>query len=82
MAGERAETGYMDLLYRNKDGWQVIDFKTDIIHNDATRGKLVDQYKPQMLRYEKAIESLLGQSPKIYICFLDDNGRINLVQAN
>ena len=29
MNGERAETGYIDLLYLTPAGWQVVDFKTD-----------------------------------------------------
>ena len=82
IVGEYSETGYLDLLYRNQNGWQVIDFKTDIIHNDITRIKLISQYKSQMVRYEKAVETLLGQTPKVSICFLDDHGRINLVQIN
>jgi ATP-dependent helicase/nuclease subunit A len=82
IVGEYSETGYLDLLYRNQNGWQVFDFKTDIIRNNATRAKLIAQYKSQMFRYEKAVETLLGQTPKVSICFLDDHGRINLVQIN
>ena len=82
MSGERAESGYIDLLYRNEKGWQVIDFKTDGIRNEAMRNRLVAGYKSQLLRYENAIQSLLGQSPKISICFLDDQGSINLIQVN
>jgi ATP-dependent exoDNAse (exonuclease V) beta subunit len=82
MSGERAESGYIDLLYQNEKGWQVIDFKTDGIRNEAMRNRLVAGYKSQLLRYENAIQSLLGQSPKISICFLDDHGSINLIQVN
>jgi ATP-dependent helicase/nuclease subunit A len=82
MNGERAETGYIDLLYYTPTGWQVVDFKTDVIRNDATRAKLIEQYRFQLIRYEKAVNSLLGQTPAIYICFLDDHGYVNVVQAN
>jgi len=82
MVGERTETGYMDLLYQNKEGWHVIDFKTDGIHNEATRSRLISHYKSQVSRYEKAVEALLGQSARVSICFLDDHESINLVQVN
>jgi ATP-dependent exoDNAse (exonuclease V) beta subunit len=36
MNGERAETGYIDLLYCTRAGWQVVDFKTDLIRNETT----------------------------------------------
>jgi len=48
-----AESEYLDLLYRNETGWQVIDYKTDGIHNTVTKNNLVNGYKSQMLRYEK-----------------------------
>jgi ATP-dependent exoDNAse (exonuclease V) beta subunit len=82
MNGERAETGYIDLLYRTAAGWQIVDFKTDIIRNEPTRVKLIEQYKFQMLRYEKAVNSLLGHAPTVCLCFLDDHGVVNLVQAS
>jgi ATP-dependent exoDNAse (exonuclease V) beta subunit len=82
MSGDHAETGYIDLLYCTPTGWQVVDFKTDVIRNDMTRSKLIEQYKFQMFRYEKAVSNLLGHKPDVCICFLDDNGSINLVQTN
>jgi ATP-dependent helicase/nuclease subunit A len=82
MNGERAETGYIDLLFCTPAGWQIVDFKTDIIRNQATRVKLIEQYKFQMLRYEKAVNSLLGHVPTVCLCFLDDHGVVNLVQAS
>jgi len=82
MRGEHAETGYMDLLYRDETGWQVIDFKTDIIRNDVMRDELLSQYETQMRRYENAVEILLGLKPKVCLCFLDDHGSINLIRVN
>jgi len=78
MVGERAETGYIDLLYRASDGWQVVDFKTDSIRSDTVREKLTEQYRRQMNRYENAVETLLGQIPKSRICFLDDCESVNI----
>ncbi len=82
MSGDHAETGYIDLLYCTPTGWQVVDFKTDVIRNDLTRSKLIEQYKFQLFRYEKAVSNLLGHKPDVCICFLDDHGSINLVQAS
>jgi ATP-dependent exoDNAse (exonuclease V) beta subunit len=82
MVGERSETGYIDLLFKNTSGWQIVDFKTDIIRSDAIRAELVNQYRFQMLRYEKAVETLLGQKPGVRICFLDDNGSANIIPMN
>jgi len=30
-AKNRVNTGYIDLLYRSADGWQIVDFKTDLL---------------------------------------------------
>ena len=32
-----------------------------------------------MLRYEKAVENLLGGKPKISLCFLGDHESVNLI---
>ena len=80
MNGEHAETGYIDLLYLSPAGWQVVDFKTDLIRNEATRTKLVENYRFQLIRYEKAVRGLLGQTPAMSICFLDDHGSVNILQ--
>ena len=71
MAGERAEIGYIDLLYRTRAGWQVVDFKTDSIYTHATRDKLVAEYRPQLIRYKDAVKILLGETSLLKICFLD-----------
>jgi ATP-dependent exoDNAse (exonuclease V) beta subunit len=79
MAGERAETGYIDLLYRTQAGWQVVDFKTDSIRSTAEREALVAQYGRQMNRFAGAFVGLLGEPTEVRNCFLDDDGRIGVV---
>ncbi|MGC4098975.1 MAG: 3'-5' exonuclease [Nitrospira sp.] len=81
MVGEHAETGYIDLLYLASDGWQVLDFKTDSIHNAIVREELIGQYSRQMHRYFSAVEMLLGQSVQVRICFLDDNSRVGIIKV-
>ena len=79
MVAELAETGYIDLLYRTASGWQLLDFKTDAIHNLTQRQALVGKYARQMQRYTGAVESLLGAQAQARMCFLDDMGRVALV---
>jgi ATP-dependent helicase/nuclease subunit A len=76
---ERSETGYIDLLYRNRTGWHVIDFKTDSIRSAEERDKLVTLYSRQLSRYFHAVRGLLGQSAQVGICFLDDMGSVNVI---
>jgi ATP-dependent exoDNAse (exonuclease V) beta subunit len=79
MTGERAETGYMDLLYRKGDAWHVIDFKTDSIRSSAEGQKLIRKYTKQLRRYEGAVRGLIGQDVTLSLCFLDDEGRVMVV---
>ena len=81
MVGSRAETGFIDLLYRTADGWQVLDFKTDAIHNDAELDNLVIKYTAQMRRYRDVVTSLLGQPARIRLVFLDVVGHIRVVEV-
>ena len=79
MNGDQAETGYIDLLYRTASGWQVLDFKTDLIRNVTQREALVGKYARQMQRYVSAVESLLGEPVQVRMCFLDDMGNVTVV---
>jgi len=81
MAGDHAETGYIDLLYRTSSGWQIVDFKTDIIKNDGYRADLIKEYSQQMQRYASVIPAFLGQAAQTRICFLDDLGKVELVKV-
>jgi len=81
MREDHSETGYIDLLYRNGTTWKIIDFKTDIIRDQTTQEKLVEQYKLQIHRYGEAIASLTGQMAESYLCFLDDHGAISTLSA-
>ena len=79
MVGERAETGYIDLLYRSMTGWQIVDFKTDSIRSAAHRADLINMYSHQMERYASVVLQLLGQPVQARICFLDNQGNVELV---
>lgn len=75
------ENGYIDLLYRSPSGWQVIDFKTDVIRNAVKKDELKLVYTRQMRRYINVVETLLGQPARSRICFLDDRGQLDLVEV-
>jgi ATP-dependent exoDNAse (exonuclease V) beta subunit len=80
MVEDRAETGYIDLLYHNETGWHVVDFKTDSIRSAAEQQELVSQYRRQMNRYADAVAALLGKPSQVKICFLDNNGSVGVVE--
>ena len=65
------ETGYIDLLYKTSDTWQIVDFKTDSIYTHDIREKLVAEYRQQLARYKEAVKVLVGETPLLKICFLD-----------
>ena len=76
-----AETGYIDLLYLSRAGWQILDFKTDSIRNTEEGVGLIKRYSGQMKRYANAVETLMGQKVQTRICFLDYLGKVKLVDA-
>lgn len=77
--GGGTENRYIDLLYHDGNGWQIIDFKTDPIHTPGHREELLVRYAPQVQRYERAVKQLLGVDARSSICFLDDHGQVRLV---
>jgi ATP-dependent helicase/nuclease subunit A len=81
LSADLTETGFIDLLYRTERGWQILDFKTDVIHSPAQKAALVLRYSRQMARYVLAVEKLLRVPVLARMCFLDDQGRISLVDA-
>ena len=81
MSGDHPETGYIDLLYHDQNGWQMVDFKTDSIRSDKERDELVNLYRRQITRYFEAVKDQLGETAQVRICFLDDNGRVGIVDV-
>lgn len=77
--GAVSESGYIDLLYRTHEGWQVIDFKTEMIANAAMYARAIKEHQPQMERYASAARALLGQPVAVRICFLDYSGHVDVV---
>lgn len=76
--GGRSEAGRIDLLYRRAGKWCVIDFKTDELADADALAAAVNEYRPQMARYARSVQALLGGMPLARLCFLDYQGRVQL----
>ena len=76
--GERPVNGFIDLLYCGPDShWRIIDFKTDVIVDEAGLEKLLEEgYRRQLQRYQAAVLTLLGQPTQIILCLLDYAGGV------
>ncbi len=77
----RVESGVIDALYSQKDGWTIVEFKTDHVKDadDLERTLQEEDYLAQTGRYGQAVAQLLGQQPRLLLCFLGIGGSI-LVQ--
>ena len=73
-------SGQIDMLYHIGERWYILDFKTDPILAPAYKEDLLRQYIPQARRYRQAVKTLLGVDAVSRICFLDDHGRVELVE--
>ncbi len=74
------DVGIIDVLYRVDDGWTVVDVKTDRLDDGAAVEEwLRDRdYAEQMARYRRAVETLLGETPRTLLCFLDVAGAVHV----
>jgi ATP-dependent helicase/nuclease subunit A len=75
------ENRYIDLLFRDGDRWQIIDFKTDSILTAGHRENLINEYSTKVQRYRRAVKQLLGVDAIASICFLDDHGQVTLFEV-
>ena len=78
---DKVENRVIDLLYQNTNGWHILDFKTDPVLTPTHEDELVQVYTPQVRRYANVVESKLGQPVQARICFLDDQGQVELVEV-
>jgi ATP-dependent helicase/nuclease subunit A len=55
--------GVIDLVFREPDGWVIVDYKTDrsAIHD---QDRLKEVYKPQLTQYARAWAQLTGEPVK------------------
>ena len=52
--------GTMDLIFRENDGWVIVDYKT----NRCSAEELIEKYQGQLWLYRKATELILGEPVK------------------
>jgi len=86
-ANGAVDSGIMDALYRNNQGWMLVEFKTDHITSQDQFQQLANDYRPQLSRYLEACSSLVplhqdGPAPvRGMLCFLDYMGRVELIDG-
>jgi ATP-dependent helicase/nuclease subunit A len=54
-------SGTIDLIFKEGDGWVIVDFKTDTVSGDRQLEELVSYYTPQLEMYRTAWESVVGE---------------------
>jgi ATP-dependent exoDNAse (exonuclease V) beta subunit len=73
----KSHSRLIDLLMEQNGRWQVIDFKTDRLHEDEiTHSAKVEKYRRQVQEYMVGVRRLLVIEAQGLLCFLDVNGRI------
>ena len=76
-----AHSGVIDALFKEDDGWFIVEFKSDEIR-DKKRFDWVwqnEDYQEQVGRYINAVDLLLGEKPEAILCFLNYEKQIHLV---
>jgi ATP-dependent helicase/nuclease subunit A len=66
--GETVMEGVIDVVFREKGGVCIVDFKTDRIEEKELAAR-AEQYRGQMEVYSAAVASTLGARPKEAILF-------------
>ena len=61
--------GSIDLVYRDADGWHVIDFKSDRL-NGTSAQEAASHYAVQIGLYQRAIEAAVGEPASAGLLFL------------
>lgn len=60
--------GVIDLVFKEKDGLVVLDFKTDSVQQEDLNSRRL-HYQPQVEVYSEALRTIFGQRPKEVILF-------------
>jgi len=69
----RVISGTMDLVFKERDGWVIVDYKSDKI--DKNLEALVDYYSPQVEIYRTLWEKITGEKVKEAGLFFVDGGK-------
>jgi ATP-dependent helicase/nuclease subunit A len=54
-------SGTIDLVFKEGDGWVIVDFKTDAVSGDRQLEELISHYALQLELYRKSWESVVGE---------------------
>ncbi|MDI3548440.1 MAG: ATP-dependent helicase/nuclease subunit [Halanaerobiales bacterium] len=54
-------SGVIDLAYREKDGWVIVDYKTDRVEKEEELEKLREVYSNQVEIYARAWKEITGE---------------------
>jgi ATP-dependent exoDNAse (exonuclease V) beta subunit len=75
------DKGVIDALFREAEGWTVVEFKTDRVRNEQELEQKLGEadYVEQVGRYLDAGERLLGVRPRPVLCLLNYARTVRLV---
>lgn len=79
----RVQTGYIDMLYEQAGSWTLVDFKTDHVGSEADLQRLLSQtdYTQQLRQYGRAVQQLLGITPRLKLCLLNYGREVRLIDV-
>jgi len=60
--------GTIDLVFRDADGWTIVDYKTDAVHGNVE--ELAAHHAPQLRAYAAAWEEITGEEAHALLWFL------------
>lgn len=75
----RVISGTIDLVFKERDGWVIVDYKSDKI--DGNLEALVNYYKPQVEMYRDLWEKITGEEVKEAGLYFIDGGKWMSVSA-
>ena len=80
----RAQTGYIDMLYEQAGSWTLVDFKTDRVESEADMQRLLSQtdYTQQLRQYGRAVQQLLGITPRLNLCLLNYGREVRVIAVD
>ncbi|GIK40341.1 MAG: hypothetical protein BroJett011_41740 [Chloroflexota bacterium] len=72
------QSGIIDALYLQDGVWTVVEFKTDLVHDEAERVSILSNtdYLAQIQRYQQVVKQMVGQEPRTLLCWLNHAGDI------
>ncbi len=72
--------GAIDLVFRETDGWVLVDYKTDSLRHNTVE-TLVRKYAPQLRVYKEAWEQCTGETVREMGFYFTDNSSYTTIAA-